>query len=46
MLCGEGVVDSMYLVIGRRAVLSPASLALCRVSLCVQEETMSECSPA
>lgn len=33
MLCGVGVVDSMYVVMGRRAVLRPASLALCRVSL-------------
>ena len=30
-LCGEGVENSMNLVMGRRAVLNPATLALCSV---------------
>lgn len=38
MLCGVGVVDSMYVAMGRRAVLRPASLALCRVSLYVERK--------
>lgn len=31
MLCGEDVENSMNLVMGRRAVLNPATLALCSV---------------